>query len=59
MLVNLIKAALDGNRDVQAAVARLDQARAVFDETKRDQYPRVTVGAFIDRREQAAPGLQR
>ena len=41
----------------RAAVARLDQARAVFDEVKRDRYPRVTVGASVDRREQASPGF--
>lgn len=50
-------AALEVNHDVRIAVARLAQARAVFDDVKRDRYPRVTVGASVDRREQAVPGL--
>jgi multidrug efflux system outer membrane protein len=57
VLNDLIKATLAANLDVRAAVARLDQSRALFDEVKRDQYPKVTVGASIDRREQAVPGL--
>jgi multidrug efflux system outer membrane protein len=57
ILLQLEEAALAANHDVAAAVARLDQARAVFSEVKRDRYPRVTVGASIDRREQAAPGF--
>ncbi len=57
VLVSLIQSALEGNRDVLAAIARLDQARAVFDERKRDRFPHVTVGASVDRREQAVPGL--
>ena len=57
VLGDLITTVLKANLDVRAAVARLDQARAVFDETRRDRYPTVTVGASIDRREQAAPGI--
>ena len=57
VLVTLITSGLDGNRDVHAAIARLDQARAVFDERRRDRFPRVTAGAAVDRREQAVPGL--
>jgi multidrug efflux system outer membrane protein len=57
VLISLIASTLDGNRDVRAAIARLDQARAVFDERRRDRFPRVTAGAAIDRREQAVPGL--
>lgn len=57
VLVQLIGAALERNRDVHAAIARLDQARAVFDETRRDQFPQVRAGASVDWREQAAPGL--
>lgn len=48
---------LRSNLDVQAAVARVRQARAVFDETGRARYPTVTVGAAVDRREQALPGF--
>jgi multidrug efflux system outer membrane protein len=57
VLAELIGAVLKANLDVRAAVARLDQSRAFFDEVRRDQYPTVTVGASIDKREQAAPGL--
>ena len=49
--------ALSANRDVATAVARLDQARAVFDETHRERLPTVTVGAAVDVREQAQPGF--
>ena len=51
ILLQLEEAALAANHDVAAAVARLDQARAFFSEIKRDRYPRVTVGASVDRRE--------
>ena len=57
VLADLIAATLNANLDVRAAVARLDQARAVFDDVKRDRYPTVTVGAAVDRRQQAVPGL--
>lgn len=50
-------AALDANHDVRIALARLAQARAVFDDVRRDRYPTATVGASVDRREQAVPGL--
>jgi multidrug efflux system outer membrane protein len=49
--------ALRANLDVRTAVARVSQARAVFDETKRDRYPKVTVGAYVDQREQVIPGF--
>ena len=57
VLGELIAGVLKANLDVRAAIARLDQARSVFDETRRAQYPTVTAGASLDRREQAAPGL--
>ena len=53
----LVRSALAANLDVRAAVARLDQARAVFDDVKLDRFPTVTAGASVDRREQAVPGL--
>jgi multidrug efflux system outer membrane protein len=53
----LVRTSLSANLDVRAAVARLDQARAVFDDVKLDRFPTVTVGASVDRREQAVPGL--
>jgi multidrug efflux system outer membrane protein len=52
-----VRTALQSNLDVRAAVARLDQARSVFDESAFARYPTVTVGASVDRREQAVPGF--
>ncbi len=49
--------ALEVNHDIRIAVARLAQARAVFDDVKLDRYPTATVGASVDWREQAVPGL--
>ena len=40
-----------------SALARFDQARAVFDEDRRRRYPTVTANAFVDVREQAQPGF--
>jgi multidrug efflux system outer membrane protein len=57
VLEQLETAALVANHDVRSAVARLDAARAVFDEDRRTQYPKVTVGAAIDIRDQAIPGF--
>jgi multidrug efflux system outer membrane protein len=57
VLEQLETGALGANLDLQAAVARLMQARAVFDETSRDRYPKVTAGTSVDWREQAAPGF--
>ena len=48
--------ALEVNHDIRIAVARLAQARAVFDDVKLDRYPTATVGASVDWREQAVPG---
>jgi multidrug efflux system outer membrane protein len=57
VLEQLETAALGANHDVRSAVARLDAARAVFDEDRRSQYPKVTVGASVDVRDQAIPGF--
>ncbi|MEO8256695.1 MAG: efflux transporter outer membrane subunit [Acidobacteriota bacterium] len=57
VLEQLEAAALASNHDVRSAVARLDAARAVFDEDRRNQYPKVTVGAAVDVRDQAIPGF--
>jgi multidrug efflux system outer membrane protein len=57
VLESLESAAIDANRDVRSALARFDQARAVFDEDRRRRYPTVTGGAFVDVRDQAVPGL--
>ena len=57
VLDELENAALAANRDIHSALARFDQARAVFDEDRRRRYPTVTANAFIDVREQGQPGL--
>ena len=57
VLDEIEQAALDANRDVRSALARFDQARAVFDEDKRRRYPTVTVGAAVDIRDQSQPGF--
>lgn len=57
VLDQLLSAALTANFDVHSAVARRDQARAVFDEDRRDRLPKVTAGAAVDVREQAQPGF--
>jgi multidrug efflux pump len=57
VLSELEGAALASNVDLRVAVARVDQARAIFDEVNRDRYPRVAVGGSVDRREQAFPGF--
>jgi multidrug efflux system outer membrane protein len=50
-------AALEVNHDIRVAIARLAQARAMFDDTQLDRYPTVTVGASVDRRDEARPGF--
>ena len=57
VLDQLEAAALQSNFDVQVAVARVRQARAVFDDVSLDRYPTVAVGASIDHREQVIPGF--
>ena len=57
ILERLETGALQSNLDVQIAVARVTQARSVFDDVKRDRYPIVTAGASADRREQVVPGF--
>jgi multidrug efflux system outer membrane protein len=57
ILDSLIDRALDANLDVRVAWTRVEQARAVFDESSLDRYPHVPVSASADRREQAIPGF--
>jgi multidrug efflux system outer membrane protein len=57
VLNELESRALEANHDVRIAVARVDQARAIFDEVKRERYPTVTAGAFVDRRSEVVPGF--
>jgi multidrug efflux system outer membrane protein len=57
ILESLEASALASNHDVRIAVARVEQARAVFDDVKTDRYPTVTVNGSVDRREQQIPGF--
>ncbi len=57
VLEALQASALASNHDVRIAVARVRQARAIFDDVERDRYPIVTAGAAVERRSQAVPGL--
>ncbi|MPZ16928.1 MAG: efflux transporter outer membrane subunit [Luteitalea sp.] len=57
VLDGLVTRALDANHDVRIASARVEQARAIFDDAALDRYPTVTAGASVDRREQAQPGF--
>ncbi len=57
VLDQLVATALDANHDLRMAVARVEQARALFADVSNDRYPTVTAGASLDRREQAAPGF--
>ncbi|HEY6617378.1 MAG TPA: TolC family protein, partial [Vicinamibacterales bacterium] len=57
VLDELVSRALTANHDVRIAVARLDQARAIFDDVRLDQYPTVTAGGSLDRRSEQVPGL--
>jgi len=57
VLAELEDDALAANHDVRSAMARLDQARALFDEEGRRRYPQATVGASFDARDQALPGF--
>lgn len=58
VLSDLEAAAVDSNRDIRAALARRDQARAIFDEDRRRRFPTVTAGASVDVREQGQPGFR-
>ena len=53
----LVVRALEANHDVRISLARVDQARAIFDEARRDRYPTAVAGASVDRRDQAIPGF--
>jgi multidrug efflux system outer membrane protein len=50
-------AALEVNHDIRIAIARVQQARAIFDDTNLDRYPTVTAGASVDRRDEVRPGF--
>lgn len=55
VLEQLVHGALADNLDLQVAVARVQQARAVFVERGLDQAPHVTASGSYDRRKQPEP----
>jgi multidrug efflux system outer membrane protein len=57
VLEQLEAAALAANHDVRSAIARRDEARAIFDEDKLDRYPKITTDASVDARDQVIPGF--
>ena len=54
VLSNLIKRASDGNLDLRAAVARIDEARALLGVTRGARVPRVDVDAAYSRNRQSS-----
>ena len=57
VLDQLVTQGLSTNHDVRISVARVQQARAVFDEARRDRFPTVGAGASVERRDQVVPGF--
>jgi multidrug efflux system outer membrane protein len=57
VLERLETKALTANHDIRQAVARVDQARAIFDDISRDRYPQAGVNASVDVRQQNIPGF--
>jgi outer membrane protein, multidrug efflux system len=57
VLDELVGRALVANHDVRIAVARVDQARAIFDDVENDRFPVVTAGAVVDHRDETIPGF--
>jgi multidrug efflux system outer membrane protein len=56
-LDSLIDRALAANQDVRIAVGRVREARALFQDVRLDQLPRVTTGGTYTRGEAQQPGL--
>ncbi|HEV8658883.1 MAG TPA: efflux transporter outer membrane subunit, partial [Thermoanaerobaculia bacterium] len=57
VLESLETAALESNHDIRIAVARVDQARSVFQDISLDRFPIVPVSASVDKRKQVIPGF--
>ena len=57
VLEQLEGTALESNYDVKIAVARLQQARAIFRDVELDRFPTAGVGASVDERERTIPGF--
>ncbi|MBO9557919.1 MAG: efflux transporter outer membrane subunit [Caulobacter sp.] len=56
VLDGLITQALSSNLDLKVAVARVDEARALFKETRLDQLPHVTASGAYQKSDQQQPG---
>jgi multidrug efflux system outer membrane protein len=56
VLDGLITQALAGNLDIRIAVARVDEARALFKDARLDQLPRVTADGSYVKSDQQQPG---
>lgn len=56
VLDGLITQALDENLDIRIAVARVDEARALFRDARLDQLPRVTANGIYQTSDQQQPG---
>ena len=56
VLDGLISQALAGNLDIRVAVARVDEARALFKDARLDQLPRVTADGSYTKSDQQQPG---
>ncbi|HEV2676038.1 MAG TPA: efflux transporter outer membrane subunit [Aliidongia sp.] len=56
-LDGLVKRALAGNLDLRASVDRVRQARALFDDRRLDQFPRVTSSGGYNRSYEQVPGF--
>jgi len=57
VLAGLVSRALEANHDIRIAAARVEQARAIFDDVARDRFPTATLGASVDRRSHMVPGF--
>ncbi|WP_189045550.1 efflux transporter outer membrane subunit [Aliidongia dinghuensis] len=56
-LDSLVTRALAGNLDLRAAVARVRESRALFDDRRLDQFPRVTSSGGYTRSYEQTPGF--
>ncbi len=57
VLERLEDSAVAANLDIRQAVARVQEARSVFDDVALDRWPTAVVGGDVDVRDQAVPGL--
>lgn len=56
VLDDLVAQAVSGNLDIKVAVARVDEARALFKDARLDQLPRVTASGAYVKSDQQQPG---